>query len=93
MKPAQMTESTIMAPKKETILGSNTPIALGLVFTFLSIVVGFGWTAGSFNKEIQTVNLKVDAIERRETNTAKYTLEVTSRLARIEALLEDLRKR
>lgn len=96
MKRAPMSlqaEIDEMPPKKEPILGQNTPITLGIVASIVAMAVGIGVTAGTVNKDLATVNLKIDAIERRELSGAKYQIDIASRLARIEALLEDIRRR
>lgn len=96
MKRAPMSlqaEIDEMTPKKEPILGQNTPITLGIVASIVAMAVGIGVTAGTVNKDLATVNLKIDAIERRELSGAKSQIDIASRLARIEALLEDIRRR
>ena len=64
-----------MTPKKEPILGQNTPITLGIVASIVAMAVGIGVTAGTVNKDLATVNLKIDAIERRELSGAKYQID------------------
>ena len=86
-------ETEEMPPKKEPLLGQNTPVALGVVLALFSAVIAFGYTAGSLNKSLDGALIKSEAIERREVNGAKSQIEIASRLSRIEALLEDIRRR
>lgn len=77
----------IMPPKKEA-LGHTTPITLGLALAIFAIIVGGGFKAGSIHNEIDGLKMRLIGVEQREERNAKQNIDLITKLARIETLLE-----